>query len=191
MAAQKTREQWLNQLVTALRPMFKKAGAPIPKKVLVSVGFPSRGGTSSNKLTIGQCWTPTKKVPHIFISPLLHDPIVVCATVVHELVHAAVGCEHGHKKPFKDVAVALGLTGKMTATVAGDELKQKLKPIIAKLGKYHHEALKPNPNAKKPGSRLKKAECPSCGYTIRVTKKWIEVGLPTCPCGDDIVEEGA
>jgi len=26
-----------------------------------------------------------------------------------------------------------------------------------------------------------KAECPECGYTIRLTKKWAEVGLPSCP----------
>ena len=26
-----------------------------------------------------------------------------------------------------------------------------------------------------------KAECPECGYTIRLTKKWADLGLPTCP----------
>ncbi|MDQ6920240.1 MAG: hypothetical protein M3256_12390 [Actinomycetota bacterium] len=26
-----------------------------------------------------------------------------------------------------------------------------------------------------------KAECPECGYTIRLTKKWADVGLPSCP----------
>jgi hypothetical protein len=31
--------------------------------------------------------------------------------------------------------------------------------------------------------RMLKASCPSCGYLIRLTKKWIAVGLPDCPCG--------
>jgi hypothetical protein len=26
-----------------------------------------------------------------------------------------------------------------------------------------------------------KAECPECGYTVRLAKKWADVGLPSCP----------
>src|SRR4030088_2490873 len=26
-----------------------------------------------------------------------------------------------------------------------------------------------------------KADCPECGYTIRLTKKWADLGLPSCP----------
>jgi hypothetical protein len=26
-----------------------------------------------------------------------------------------------------------------------------------------------------------KAECSECGYTIRLTKKWADLGLPNCP----------
>jgi hypothetical protein len=26
-----------------------------------------------------------------------------------------------------------------------------------------------------------KAECPECGYTIRLTKNWADVGLHSCP----------
>ena len=38
-----------------------------------------------------------------------------------------------------------------------------------------------------------KAECPECGYIIRVTQKWIDdAGLPTCPCGEkfEVEEKG-
>jgi hypothetical protein len=38
----------------------------------------------------------------------------------------------------------------------------------------------------KPGSRLLKCECPACGYTIRTTQKWLDIGTPTCPCGDEM-----
>ena len=35
---------------------------------------------------------------------------------------------------------------------------------------------------KKQSSRLLKAECESCGYTVRVTRKWVDqVGAPHCP----------
>lgn len=33
----------------------------------------------------------------------------------------------------------------------------------------------------KQGTRLKKASCSVCGYTVRVTQKWLEVGPPHCP----------
>ena len=29
-------------------------------------------------------------------------------------------------------------------------------------------------------TRLRKALCPGCGYTVRVTSKWIDRGLPVC-----------
>ena len=41
--------------------------------------------------------------------------------------------------------------------------------------------LRPDDRPKKQSTRLLKAECPECGYTIRVSKKWADLGLPTCP----------
>lgn len=44
-------------------------------------------------------------------------------------------------------------------------------------------------------TRLKKAECSQCGYTVRVTSKWLEVGPPGCPlhgpmdCDVDLPED--
>lgn len=35
----------------------------------------------------------------------------------------------------------------------------------------------------KQSTRMLKVECGSCGYTLRTTAKWLEVGTPTCPCG--------
>lgn len=34
---------------------------------------------------------------------------------------------------------------------------------------------------KKQRARLLKAVCGRCGYTVRVTRKWIDVGPPPCP----------
>ena len=38
-------------------------------------------------------------------------------------------------------------------------------------------------------TRLRKASCDSCGYMIRVSRKWLAVGLPTCPCGQPMVSD--
>jgi len=33
----------------------------------------------------------------------------------------------------------------------------------------------------KQSTRLRKVECTDCGYTVRVTQKWLDVGKPHCP----------
>lgn len=180
-----TREEWLLALVEQVRPWFKEVGAPLPKAVRVSVGFSSKGARSK---VIGQCWSPNAAedgLSQIFVHPMLSDATTVAATVVHELVHAAVGCDKQHGAEFKAPAVALGLEGKMTATVPGADLVERLKPVLKALGRYPHGALKAGGTStgpKKQSTRMLKCECPECGYIARTTSKWIEeAGAPICP----------
>jgi hypothetical protein len=35
-----------------------------------------------------------------------------------------------------------------------------------------------------------KLECEDCGYVVRTTQKWIEMGSPTCYCGGHFKVEG-
>lgn len=183
--AKKTREEWLTQLVTALRPMFKKFGKPVPKKVRISCGWPSGGRCN----TVGQAWSSTAskdKTFETFISPALSDVPTIAHITVHELVHHAVGNKHGHKKPFADVAKGLGLTGKMTATTATPELAYDLAKITKKLGKYPHAVLNRN-TLKKQTTRMLKVTCRDCGCVVRMTKKWLEeADVPTCGCGGEM-----
>ena len=181
-----TREEWLNAALAALRPWFKsRAGVEIPSDARVSVGFP--GGGSARK-RIGECWPrarSTDKVNEIFISPVLQDPVRMLDVLVHEAVHAVDDCVSGHKKAFKTVALAVGLTGKMTATVAGDDLKAELARIMEVLPPLTHGALDLAGRKKQP-TRLVKLECDSCGMLLRTTAKWLEqTGLPTCACGGE------
>src|SRR5574337_1925425 len=120
------REAWLQQAVERfVAPLFfDKASAEVPD-IRVACGFPSRSAMSAKRRRIGECWAPdsaTDKRAQIFISPVLEDAAVVLATLVHECVHAVDRNEHGHKGPFKRLATAVGLTGKMTSTVAGEQL---------------------------------------------------------------------
>jgi hypothetical protein len=71
----------------------------------------------------------------------------------------------------------------MTATVAGPVLDGRLLTISDKLGRYPHAAINPGSKSKlKQSTRMIKLECPDCGYTVRTTRKWIDQGMPTCPC---------
>lgn len=177
-----TREEWLNFVMDETRPAFKSYGAPLPVKVRLSVGFTSTGDRGKR---IGECWSPLAsgdKHAEIFIKPDQDDAVRVAGILVHELVHAAVGNEHGHKAPFKKVAVAFGLEGKMTATTEGAAFKTYIAPILKRAGPLPHKRLDAMRSPrKKQGSRLLKAECEECGYTVRVTAKWLDAaGAPYC-----------
>ena len=179
-----TREAWLNLALDQLRPLFTaKARATIPTDARVSIGFPKGG---SARRSLGECWPrarSTDKVNEIFISPTLSDPMRMLDVLAHEAVHAVDDCKSGHKKEFKSVAQAIGLEGKMTATVAGEELKAELQNIIGRLPPLTHGALDLKGMKKQP-TRLLKLECEACGMIIRTTSKWIEqTGNPTCACG--------
>jgi len=181
-----TREAWLNKVADEhLWPLIADHDGARAPKVRISVGFPK--GSHGGRKSIGQCWpehASGDKTFEIFISPIL-APYDAVSTLLHELIHASVGLKAGHRGPFKRLAVAVGLEGKMTATVAGKELGLKIGRWLKALPKYPHAPMNDGAGAPgKQGPRLIKCECPNCGYTVRVTRKWLEIGNPQCPDGD-------
>lgn len=176
------REEWLMKAIEKLGKKIESNGATMVE-VRVSVGFPKASGRDSNKV-IGQCFNGIASDdgrPQIFISPILDDSARVLDVLLHELIHAVLPLGAGHGAPFKRLAVACGLTGQMTATVASDELKAELTDIIAELGEYPHARLDVS-GVKKQGTRLIKCYCPECGYTVRTSQKWLDLGgAPICP----------
>lgn len=191
-----TREEWLMKGSEVILPWIKSAGGGATPKFRVSVGWPlggrakqKKGGGGSHRIGECFCCSCSKDGTHeIFISPELDQPLNVLDVLTHELIHAFVGIKAKHGAEFKVVAVKVGLTGKMTATVAGAELEGKLLELAEKLGKYPHASLGTGGDRLKPKqtTRLIKLECPGCGYTVRTTQKWIDVGLPTCVCGKEM-----
>lgn len=192
-----TREEWLNaaaaRLATDFDDVFAEHGKPeIFRNAMYAAGWPSRGGQSK---VIGQCWpTSASGVAHVFINPRLGEDIVeVLATLAHEMAHAADDCGSGHKGPFTKMIRKMGLTGKPTATVAGEEFEAWAKSAAAALGPYPHKAITGvNPNLKKQVSRQLKVyakDCDSCDYVARTTRKWLDdLGAPKCPHGVTMTE---
>ncbi len=190
-----TREEWLQRFVELSRKHFKAAGHPLPKRVRVSVGFPSKGIRSS---TIGECWASSEtkdNVCEIFIRPSLQDDASRIADVLtHELCHAVLGHEAGHGKSFKLLATSLGLTGKMTATTAGEAWHAWADPILKALGRFPATALAGHlaGGKKKQTTRMIKLTCDGCGWACRTTRSHIDGhGLLNCPIEgcDGFIEE--
>ncbi len=182
-----TREQWLNESVNQLRPIFLENGFTVPE-LRISCGFPSKGATSNRRRIIGECWSGLQSAdgkPQLFISPFLHEVLDsqgVLATVVHEVIHATIGTEAKHGPKFVKTMTKLGLEGKPTATHAGKDLLIRLELINKTLGPYPHSELKFISKIKKQTTRMIKCECAACGYIARTAARWItEVGTPICP----------
>jgi hypothetical protein len=176
-----TREVWLvNAAELTGELVAAAAGTPVPP-LYVSVGFPkgARGGRGGR--AIGQCWDGTSSAdgsPHVFICPTLATAEEVLHVLVHEQVHATVGCAAGHKGAFIKVSRAVGLVKPWTATTAGPELARKLAEIADALGPFPHAALIPVLRAK-PGSRLRLWVC-DCGVKVRVASDDFEATCDLC-----------
>jgi hypothetical protein len=185
-----------------MRPIFREAGLTLPKKLKISCGWPSRkalASASSKSRSVGQCWPASASADgtiNVFVSPAVADKDQVLAILAHELCHAALFAnsqpDAGHGPAFRSLAERIGLTGKMTETVATEKLTARLNVLTSRLGNYPHATLDMAASGtKKQGTRMLKIECPECGWTARATRSNIDAGLPTCQCGSEISEVGS
>lgn len=205
------REAWLQAAITDLRPRFQEIGFLLPDRIHVSVGFPHCGVQGENSVILAVTYSREAShdgVNEIFVSPMLDDAPRVLDVLLHELVHVALNNEDGHKARFKECATALGLEGPMTATTASVVLAAEMVALAETLGEYPHKAMDsvlfsarrrvpagapglPVPptgprissGPKVQGTRQIKVVCDCCGYTLRTTRRWLDVGLPSCPAG--------
>lgn len=190
------REAWLNDLVNLVRPHMEQAAGLTFPALRVSCGFPSRGGASGK--VIGQCWAAAASADahaEIFITPLEDQPEAVASTLVHELIHACLPTA-GHRAPFARAAKAVGFKAPWKATPETDAFWAWVRPLVDQLPPYPHgrlNAMSAVAAPKPQKARLLKAECEACGYTVRVTRKWLdEAGAPLCPCNrEPMTCEGA
>jgi len=119
--------------------------------------------------------------------------------MLHELAHAENNtcgikdCSgRVHNKHFKSMAERLGLEVKPRDKSVGygyTDLAQGGKDFLKKIA-FKRELFTSfrieGTGKSASGGRLLKCECPGCGYVIRTTQKWIDVGFPTCVCGEEM-----
>ena len=181
------RESWLNLIADKhIRPLFASKGYTIPANVRLSCSLAS-GGIHTKKhqkrFTLGECYPANMSSDNtiqIMIVPSLADSARVIDVLIHELCHATVGNGEGHNKVFGACARAVGLEGKLTSTHAGEWLKTLITQWIESEGEYPHAKL--TTRYAKQTTRLHKCDC-ACGYTMRISSKWLKIATPRCPLG--------
>ncbi|KWA10652.1 hypothetical protein [Burkholderia territorii] len=147
------RETWLNSMAALMAPRFAELGHPLPP-FRVTVGWTSGG---MHEAATGECWSPRASDDsrfEIFLSPRRADSVAVACTLAHELTHAAVGLDCGHKGAFATVARALGFEGKLTVAQQPPALVRWIQPMIDTLGKFPHAALDPDRGNREIRARL-------------------------------------
>ena len=182
------REAWLIAAMADLdRRFFDGNGYTLPKSVRASVGFPK-----GRARAIGQCWDKTVSKDdtfEIFICPTQSEPVSVLATLLHEMIHACVGIECGHKGPFRKMAKEFGLAGKMTATYAeeGSELWTELQQVATALGRYPHAPMTKKRGPSKPNDWVRYVSPQEDTFKVVVNVKRVdEFGPPRDPWGNEM-----
>jgi hypothetical protein len=181
------RETWLTECAQFILDDLIAMHATVPTtQFRISIGFPS--GRPSKVLA--QCWkheASADGVNEIFVSPTVDDSIEILAALAHELIHFSDNCESGHQNHFARVARAIGLEGKLTATVAGADLATQLSLYVDLLGPIPHAKLDVTLSGKKKqATRMIKVACDCCEYSHRTTQKHIDSVVddwfcPVCP----------
>jgi len=202
-----TREAWLvAALWQFIDAHFIEAGYEVPANIRCTCGFPAKHALARKHQRVGECWAPTASMDNtieISVSPVLSKPMRVLDVLIHEVVHAVVGLEHGHRAPFSQCAKKVGLLAPWVGTSASDDLKITMAGWIKALGPYPHAALVTkyaiDPDTGKPdltkplkdrssnppqSTRMLKFQCDACGCIIRTTRKWtMTVTGLLCGCG--------
>ena len=194
------RETWLEEMTNRfVIPHFSECGFPYLElsttKIRCSVSFIEGTRSSKKNKTIGAHYShhfSEGGEQHVLIHPSLDQGSRVVDVLIHELIHAQLPIDAGHGKEFREIALKVGLTGKMTSTVATPELKKKIDGWVKKVGEYPHSKFDVSKTRKKQTTRMVKVACYShgydCGngnYKVGMSRTLIEkFGTPMCPeCG--------
>lgn len=206
--------------VSLLYAQTKEDGEPVSvPDVKISVGFGPSGARSAVGWCFPSK-AAEDGVHQIYISPVRgpREVIPILCTIIHELAHAIDDCQSKHAGRFRKLVSQMGLQAPFTKSNPSDGLIEILKPIADKLGPYPHAELSMTEAKKKQTTRMLKMDCKAlvgeaevmdgvpaevveefagrigetCGYQVRTTKKWISVGVPSCPVhGSPLEVEGS
>ena len=210
LEAQPTREEWPQaRLYDTVRLAIERAGYTFPP-IRVASGWTGSGHEGCTLGVCYSKAGSKAGYYELFVSPTVDDAVAVVAIMLHEAAHAIDECKSDHGETYGTIAERMGLTkagpdgtGEWPRQAyPSDDMLESLRADAMAWDAYPHAALNPPPPPSgqggggsgdpgdgkddgkadpKQGTRLLKAQCSACGYTVRVTMKWASRGLPLCP----------
>ncbi len=164
--------------------------APERRLVALAYSFPSRGARRAAKRgRIGECHYGTLTGSEsgernlIVIHPSeWSEDVRVLAVLGHEMIHAALGKDVGHKPAFAALARRIGLEGPPTCTRAGSTFKRWVEGRRPRLPGFPAGALSLE-GRRVQGTRLRLYEC-ACAppFKVRSGRDDLDAGCKRCGC---------
>ncbi len=186
-----TREDWLTDAVGQLRPIFDLIGRSLPTGIRVATGHPLN---FKRNRRLGDCHAAgdsADKSIEICISPTIAKPLEVFTVLLSQLCRATSGALT-YGAAYGVVATEMGLVPTNTETLdawktckGNAQFAALYGDMIVGLGDYPHAPLGVA-DTRTQSTRMLKAFCPECSYTVRLTSKWAAMGLPSCPIDNTV-----
>lgn len=162
------RVAWYEEAYKRIR---EKIVPEAPPEVTLSIGFPSKKRSGKN-MVVGECAFDCIKDhglgfggENLITLHLLqgHDIVATMATLVHEMIHAALEPDVKHGKEFRVMADKVGLCKPWTATEPDETLRNALRGIMLEmeeeLGYLPVGSYTPPPPLPKKPPTTKKVQC--------------------------------
>lgn len=205
------RETWLNKLAEKLAPRFDELGHPLPKfRVSIGFTSVGANGGANGQCWSDACaedkhftiFISPSEGTSIAIAAILNHELIHAAVGLkegHKGKFATMMNATGMKRPFtcsipgdafkewvQPFIAELGEIPHSQLNVRGPGKVKLFKKdgggmaavVDIDVGGVREPI---NNLPKKQNTRLKKATCSECGYTARVTAKWLKIGPPHCP----------
>jgi len=144
------------------------------------IGFGQPPGTrpTRNRRILGACFkraASSDGVNEMFLCPTEDDTMRMLVTALHEYCHAIDDNESGHRGNFVRLAKSAGMQAPWTETPPSPELQELLDWYVAEYGDIPAGHLTATARVKpKQGTRMLKASCNNCGFTVRASAKHID-----------------
>lgn len=182
-----TREEWLTAALALIRPH-----APgIASRIRVACGFPS---TFRRSGTLAESWPSEASGDATFevlISPTVALPVEVFPLLLAQALHSLPGAMSRDSATWRAACLDAGLVPAddgWKSVTAGPAVWETFGSGLEALGAYPHAEIAAG-TRKVQATRMLKLSCPTCGYIVRTTSKWLATGVPTCHDGTPFVVE--
>lgn len=176
------REDWLTQVASM---MIDEVRIVHPVRDNLKLRF-SMGDKGRKTKVIGHCYSSdacSDGYNQIFISPRVDDSMLVCAILLHEMIHAIDDNIDGHRGQFAEIARKMGFIGHKLTAINIDDLNESLDAKRLKTFKEYIKMFGPIPHGKLDDSKIKrdtnrniKVWCPAtsdCGFKFNTSRAQI------------------